>query len=454
MNPQELKKSICQRELEYGCYDPKIEGITIYTLIRREVRASVEREAGFQVMDVSMKVNKKAALRSSFISFLHLIRLFLSRKRYTTVFNAFPRVDRINGVYMDKFTDSVIEEGGIAGDYLILDHGRAGVHPKPRFHDDKIVYWDFLHVMARAYTVIFYKRFERKHQKVFDDVFMSIEKAFDLKFDRVTYVKMFYQNFLLINMLQVILRKKATKQVIGPARPLHLFIAAHRLGIKAIELQHGITYGETTLYSGYQDPLLVPDVFLAFGDNRPLNVYGIDESKIVNVGWALWDFLARLKKNSQSEKKDILVISEPEVTDAIINAVMILAESYPDNTFFVRPHPHEIITDQQKSIINSKKNVMLQDCHINITEAMMNFDYVIGENSTVIYEALSEKKKVGRLFFEGLHPKYLQPEDKECFWEIHNMDDFRTYLEDDLSARRSKSIYSKFNKEKFLSILE
>ena len=195
-------------------------------------------------------------------------------------------------------------------------------------------------------------------------------------------------------------------------------------------------------------------MFLAFGDNRPLNVYGIDESKIVNVGWALWDFLARLKKNSQSEKKDILVISEPEVTDAIINAVVILAESYPDNTFFVRPHPHEIITDQQKSIINSKKNVMLQDCHINITEAMMNFDYVIGENSTVIYEALSEKKKVGRLFFEGLHPKYLQPEDKDCFWEIHNTDDFRTYLEDDLSARRSKSIYSKFNKEKFLSILE
>ena len=44
---------------------------------------------------------------------------------------------------------------------------------------------------------------------------------------------------------------------------------------------------------------------------------------------------------------------------------------------------------------------------------------------------------------------YLEESDKDCFWEIHNQEEFELFLSEDITMKKSKTIYSKFNVELF-----
>lgn len=454
MDLQQFIRDISIKEIECRCYDPNINGISIYSLIRRDTRTLMARKKGLATMQGRRKVEKWPVFIASLQSALQLCKLILFRKKYSTIFCAFPRVDKIQGVYLEKFTDPLIEQCPLKGNYLIFDHGFAGIHPKPRLHHKHIVYWDFIHVLSSFYTSIFYRHFYNRYKEQFDSVFKCMYQVYGEVVDKNSIVKLFLCNYTIYGIFRLLWKHLSAKQVIGPARPFTFFLAAKKLGIKAFELQHGITYGETELYSGYRDPMVTPDLFFAFGENRPLDVYGIEESRIVNIGWALNDYIARLDKKEQLGENDVLVISEPAVTQPILNTVQKLAQAFPSYVFHVRPHPHELLSDPNKKIFEQMSNVILQDKSINITEAMSGFKYVIGENSTVLYEAVSYGKKVGKLFFDGLSPIYLQPEDKNCFWEIYNEEDFIKFVRDDILQKQVRSIYSPFDKEKFLKYLD
>ena len=46
-------------------------------------------------------------------------------------------------------------------------------------------------------------------------------------------------------------------------------------------MQHGITLGRTPQYSGEYNPKIDPDVFCAFGNSCPLDVFGIDPLRLL-----------------------------------------------------------------------------------------------------------------------------------------------------------------------------
>ena len=451
MNENDVLKDLCGKEITYGLYEPVLGDISIYSLIRHRVRYKFIEKCGFPAMKLQSKLVYFAAIKSFFLSSFQLMRLWIFRKTYSTVFYAFPRVDKIGGVYIDKFTDPLIDACDLKQDYLILDHGRAGIHPKPRAHFEKIVYTDLLEVFSFVYASLKYKVFYNKYRKEFDQLHLSIVKGMGIDYRKDEMVKHFFMTYVYALQLKALFRHISAKRVLGPARALMYgsFYAAHCLGMDSFELQHGVTYGESVLYSGYRDPMIMPDYFLAFGDNKPSSVYGIDESRIVNIGWAFQDYLAKLPHKESYKEKDVLVISDPEVTDAIIEVVLKLAEDNPESTFYIRPHPHEIISEQHLISISSKSNIRIQDKSINISVVLQGFNHVVGENSTVLYEALAVNKKVGRLYYRGLNPKYLEESDRECSWEIYNQEDFERFLSEDITLKKSKSIYSKFNKELF-----
>lgn len=451
MDENILLKELCKKEVEYGLYESKIEGLSIYSLIRHRVRYKYIEMKGMPAMEMRSTVHLFAAIRSAIISFFQLFKLWLSQKTYSTVFYAFPRVDKIGDVYFDKFTDPVIDVCDLKLNYIILDHGRAGIHPRPRAHHRNIIYTDFLEVCSVIYASCFYHFFYNKFKNEFDRLHVSIVKYLGVDYEKKEMVKHYYISYVYSNLLKRLFKHVSSKRVLGPARALLYtpFFAAHRIGMQTFELQHGVTYGESVLYSGYRDPKLIPDLFLAFGDNKPSDVYGIGEDRIVNIGWALNNYIGRFSTRENYQERDVLVISDPEITEKIIAAVVQLADNNPDSTFYLRLHPHEIINDKQLSIIESKKNVRIQNKTINISIVLQAFNHVIGEDSTVLYEALAVNKKVGKLFMGGLKSHYLEDADRDCFWEIHSQNDFKNFINGDVNERKSKCIYSLFNKDLF-----
>lgn len=372
------------------------------------------------------------------------------RKTFSHVFYAFPRVDKVNGFFLDKFTDPIIKECHVE-DCVIFEIGRSGVHKKPRVNSSNIIFVDSIVVLSRLFSLVTYSLFKRKHHHEYEEFKFSVQKAFGKDFNCDELFKIFsicYYHFFL---LSFILKKIKAKTIIGPARDYMAlkFAAAHSLGMRAFELQHGIGFEKSLMYSGYEYELCMPDYFLAFGDNNPKDVYGINESKIINIGWAFQDYLDHIVIKENINENAVLVVSEPEITERILNATLSLANEYKNIVFYFRPHPHEELSPSQIESIIKTNNIMVQDRSKNILVVLHSFKHVIGENSTALYEALAAGKKVGRLFTEGLHPKYLEESDRKCFWEIRNTNDFKTFLSDDISSKDSKSIYSKFNKELF-----
>ena len=455
MTEQEILRDVCEKESKSGLYDINIGGLPLYSMIRGIVRYRIIESCGLPIMTPKTSINKWAIIKSVFVSFLHLIKLMCANKKFSSIYYAFARVDKVGDFFLDKFTDPIIEQCEKKGRYLIFDYGRGGCHPQPRVHNESIIYLDLLAIFARLYGMLFYRFYYHKYRKEFDLLFKELKASFGLDFNKTMIIKEFLSNRIYIGLLQNLFKRVSADRVIGPARAFMAapFLAAKRQGMKTFELQHGITYGETVLYSGYRDEMVVPDYFLTFGDNNPKNVYGIDESRIINVGWAFQDYITNVSHERLNYgSNDVLVVSDPEVTRPMLNVIIDLAAKNPESTFYFRPHPHEIITQEHKYMIAHSPNVKIQDKSINITLVLQMFNLIVGENSTVIYEALAIRKKVGRLFFEGLNPLYMNESDRECFWEIRNQQDFIEFMKGDVNSKKSKCIYSSFDKNKYLKI--
>ena len=456
MTESDLIKKVIREEESAGCYNVKINGITAYTLLRQLFRQKLLVEAGLEAMQLKGTLRKSSLLplfKSSLISFWHVLKLVLGKNRIPIVFLSFPRMEKINNIYVEKFTDPLIDVAGITTPYVIFETGRMGVHLRPRIHSEKVINVDIIRVITTVLSVLGARRFNQKHKEEFATLMSSLRSLSKDTVCEKIIVKQFLVRYYEIKIYEYLFRRLKTKFLLGPTRPAETFIAGHRAGALVCELQHGITYGETVLYSGYRDPIMIPDYFLAYGDNKPSDVYGMDEERIINIGWALQNYIASIHPEMQSSNESVLVISDPEITETLFQVIIRLANDNPKVTFEIRPHPHEIIPEKCLASISNLQNVKIQDNKINITEALMSFNMVIGENSTVLYEALAVNKKVGRLFYDGLNPKYLVADDKESFWEIRNQTDFESFLKEDVSSKKSKCIYSPFNRNKFAEII-
>ncbi len=454
MTEQDLLTDICNKELLNGCYDSKIHGVSIYSVLRVKIRTILYRNAGFYAMEGQMGYNRKNALYSIIKSIMPICKVFLLHKKYSTVFCAFPRLDKVGGIYLDKFTDPLIDMSGMKEDYIIFEHGRGGTHLRPRIHNNRVVYTDLFYAFSCIYVYLFKKRILKRYNGEFSDFKKSVLNAFGSILDEFPVEEYFLVRLTYSKILQFCLKRISAKKVIGPNRNflLPLFLAARRLGIKTYEYQHGIVYGKDFLYSGYQDPMVVPDIFFTYGNSSSKEDFGITESRIVNIGWALQSYITNVGVKKYN-CRDVLVVSDPGITDAIVHTVLRLSEVLPDSNFYIRPHPHEVVSDYHLNLISKSANIFIQDRNVNITEVLYGFNYVLGENTTCLYEALAICKRVGKLFFKGLNPMYREPQDRNFFWEIYNETDFLKFI-NDKEEKPKMSYYSPFDADIFLESIK
>ena len=216
-------------------------------------------------------------------------------------------------------------------------------------------------------------------------------------------------------------------------------------------MQHGLTYANTLTYTGFHDPLFTPDFFLSFGKIHSACCYGIEPERIIEIGWGFERYFK--DKQEKSSHNNVLVISDPDVSRKVISVVCKLAESNPDIIFNLRPHPLEILDTNTLSNLSKIKNIVINDNLENIAVVLMRFDCVLGVNSTVLYEALAFKKKVGRLDMEGLDIKFLDEEDKKYFYMISDEKSFIEFINSPFGEKPSLNIYTPFNPETINKLL-
>ena len=455
MNDTELLIDICKREISSNLYNIEIDGIYIYNFIRRYVRervASVYNHGSkYSLPQFSVKEYRVSVLKSLY----HLIKFYIRKRRTAILLYSFSRIDVVNGQYLDKFTDPLIDFSKIKDSYIIFEQGRNGRHLTPRYHRKNIVYSDFIP------WIVAHMSFPRKKMNAqYHNALLKLEESIENSFPEVDFDRNLIANNVLSSLMEVKLYTKIfkwhnVKYFIAPARDglVNIIPAAKKCGVKVFELQHGVTYSESFTYSGYIDPLFSPDYFLSFGKLNSSKCYGTTDDKVVEIGWAFEKYLKH-KIVIQNENCNVMVVSSPAISEQMVSITCSLASQNPNVVFHFRPHPNEQLDAERMERLNSFSNIRIDNNLENISVSLMRFDNVIGENSTVLYEALSMGKKVGKLHLEGLIPHYLDEEDRSFFYEITDFESFTNFIRLPLNSKPSKKIYTEFNPEAINQLLK
>lgn len=383
---------------------------------------------------------------------------YLFHHNITLVF-PFNRLVLCNDLYMDKFVDPVIEESYLRDEnYVIVDPSNYQGN-YPRVHkehtidnESRTISMQLLRIVFRLLTPLFFGGKIRK-------LFKQVQQSFELPEDylRIYYrsTALFLANYYYYLFWMKLLNPDKVFIVYREGYFPQIAVCKH-LGIPVIEFQHGITHDLTVSFAGEYDERIDPDYFLAFGEYWKGPQFGMPLNRIINIGWAYSKYLQKtIAENTEKHEKEVLVISSPEISDAILDTLQELSKNVGNFSFDIRLHPCESYNEAQQEKLKAIPKAQVVDNKTDSALVLPTYKYVVGENSSVIYEALSVGCKVGILNMCGLRPAINLPGIKENFFVINNREDFKRFLTEDSNQSTSKAeFYSEFDNNRFLELIE
>ena len=446
-----LKTFLCLEEKE-GLYQYKIGSIVLWNLYRANYRGKyISNVMGVRrkTKTVSKRLKYSKEIEYFFYSLSRLFKLLIKHENYENAIFANGRLQIKNGVYFDKFTDPVIDASDLSKSFCLFQIPCDGYPYKGcRRHENKIVPLDclFLFSFILMPFFLFYHVATggcKEIYRLYSHSKLVVPQSYrDYVFMNTTYMRIRITAFLYKLILK---RIGASRVFIGARRGfMDVSYSAHKLKIPVYEFQHGITHGVSDYYSGPSCSAIDPDYFLSFGSMWKGTQFGIDPNRIINIGWAYKDEV--ILSTKEVIPNSVLFISSPMITFKLLQTAKELSERYSQFSFFIRCHPYEQYTKEQLNVINSTENLFLDDLSKDSQDAICQYQYIVGENSSVVYEALSLGKIVGRLCYNGIESTRSENVLEDGFVYLYGIEDFTNLLS---ANRKTDGIlaYSRFNKE-------
>jgi hypothetical protein len=456
----DIIKQITQLESALGVYDIRIHGFSFWRIVRAPLLDRyMKSNHGQNPRDTSKKTVYPFKFFVSYLaSFMAYLSLLFTKKRHVKyIVYAFPRLQKIDGRYIDKFTDPLIASSNLKDNCIIFQRPLAGLHKKPRYNQNKIVTTDFVDfsagfaglVLLPFILLIYGHKLYKLYLKAKQDFGLTIKDYIKFNYRLGAFLFSYAFNKHLLKLLKprkVLLVNRGVNYAV-----IH---ACKKLQIDVCELQHGITHSYTILYSGKYDNKLDPDYLYSFGAYWKGKQFGLPHKKIINIGWAFENFLKEITPKCNRPEDVILVISEPIISDNIIRAVGKLAKQFSHITFDLRLHPQECFSALHAETIKTQTNIKLVDNTTESSVAVMAYKRVIGVNSSVLYEALGLNKAVGCINFEGCNAAVAFKNIHEIFTIISCTEDLQDFLLLPAEAKnKHNAFFSHYNADFFNKIL-
>lgn len=420
---------ICELEEHSGIYDIKINDIPIWRLVYRRFRDRYLFEKfGIVPMSSNRRISILNLLKSALLSFFQLLKILILNKSYSNLIFGFPRLEKINGIYIDKLCDPLINYSCINKSFIYFERGRSGYHFKPRYINS-IVWTEFLDFSSSIISSIIFPIIYVQHRNSFDNLFDRANRILRMSIcNRIFVIKEYSKFIYLRKVYMIILKRLRVKNVLSVTihnKPA-LISACKYLKVKCIEIQHGITEGETAMYSGKMIPSLSPDYFFAFGKNWINDYFNIPKERIINVGYAFKCIVKSFESKYCNDS--YLIISSPEISEEILNITLLLKDKFPQIHFVIRLHPMDRLNSKIDQI-RGKYGIEIDDNTINSNISILKYAGVLGENSTVLYESISLGKKTAKFHFNGLNDNIdINHEVSRGFFILNSVEDFSNFI--------------------------
>ena len=120
-----------------------------------------------------------------------------------------------------------------------------------------------------------------------------------------------------------------------------------------------------------------------------------------------------------------MVISSPKYTSEIVAFILNLSILYRNINFYFRCHPQEQLSESDFLKISTRNNILISDKSVDSNIELQSYDYVMGVESTVLFEAASFGKFVGFLASistsnRELYYSFFSVKDSDSFAEFYN----------------------------------
>ncbi|MFL0142998.1 hypothetical protein, partial [Tenacibaculum maritimum] len=459
MTEEIFMREIYTKEKKLDLYKFKVLNTSVWRLVRFPVRVNkINKETGFTNRTTKVRISFREVLFNYVTSFFQFIGIILRRKKYKYLVLAFPRLSQQDEGYFDKFTDPLIAQSNLKSNTLVLQRNLSGKQFSPRYNEDadyKIS--DFIDYTSKLIGVLIAPVIYIIYGKKIHKLVKNASTYFSLSKKIKSIISYKIGEFLIHYFFSsLILKAIGARQIFVVDRIVFLpFIRAAKVkNIEVLELQHGITHSETVLYTGDYQPEIDPDIFLNFGVKWIGEQFSIPIKKQVNIGWAYNSWLL-VKADIEVNQKTVLMVSSPAITDKILKTTLELAEQYSTYSFSIRLHPQEALSSAQQKQLHSRKNIVLDNKNIDSLISVLKHEVIIGENSSVVYEAFSLGKKVGKIMFNEIDSRNDLDAELGGFTYLYKVEDF-SFLVTNTSKKNisSSGIYDTFDKKKFNKLLK
>lgn len=392
-------KSLCEFiwkvEDKYNLLEHEVDGVKVWQYLRMEIYYLIAKELGILEDRKESQQSTSVLFRNS----LGLLRniffsnpfLGLKKQRDVIVFTH-NRSKKIEDKFEDIYTFSLIKELQSKGDsYLCLEKPFQGKHIRKKKSNTK--YLDFI-LSASILYGRFYRIKEKDSLAVIKDVQKELKIATDKSIDLVSLFQNNIGRYKLAHKLYLGLFKKLKPKVIYSVASYSylgdMIAAAKDLGIKTVELQHGVVskYHMGYSFTKKQSLAYYSDVFYSWGDfwiksvENPFN-------EVRNNGFQYFKNMSNLYQNIFKENQ-ILILSQAALGSKIMSETLRLIDKFSEFQIFYKLHPEEYSMYKiypAFAKLDSYRNVrFLEEC--NLYEIMAKSKIQIGVFSTALYEGL------------------------------------------------------------------
>lgn len=389
-----LVEKFIKFEEKYNLFELKICGITIWPVIRFRVYSLLYQ----QVNNTQINHPKKSVFNSAILiiksSYLAIIKSpFLLKKKKTIIFNHPRKIINENGFYECKYTEYLT---GI--DAYVFEVPFQDRHYKP-LQTPNLVYLDFILTIGRLNSILGkFKYLRKSDSKEILNLEVAIEREFNVKIPHFrTLVKVILNKHKAISFLaRIILKQIKPLQVIMSVAysDINLSFAeqAKKLGIKVIEIQHGIM-GESHIaynFYKYHNFNWFPDEIWVWNDFWANNSrFPIFKENIKVKGFPYLEKYKKEKLNSFEDKKQIVIISQGPFSGKLIDLTLKLNNKLNHKEYQIgyKPHPSEIEANTNNIKLLSEQNIRILTDN-NIYKIFNESFCQIGVNSTALYEGI------------------------------------------------------------------
>jgi hypothetical protein len=167
----------------------------------------------------------------------------------------------------------------------------------------------------------------------------------------------------------------------------------HKHGFTVIEPQHGYIGPNHHSYNYPKGIFKIPrvrevfpDYFLTFGEKWGQNIS--IPSQIIPVGNKYLEDYVKTNLPKKDDGSNILVVSQGTVTERMVGIAKTIATAFPEKNIIFKLHPGEIPFKERYQELEAFGNIEIIGFQ-NILPLIAKSKYIVGYNSTTLFEALA-----------------------------------------------------------------